>query len=141
MQFIHFAEEYVTGFSSKYPLLYGGVPYSEDLFVSFNMIPYSIFALACILAFTKNVRFLLIPPLFFIIYGAIGNAIAHTWWSIYLQSYFPGLVTAQIFWIAGPFVLYKLVGRRQIVFTIIILFALVLIPLLTIFASPEAIRS
>jgi hypothetical protein len=141
VQFIHFTEEFTTRFDTKFPLLYGGMPYSDDFFVTFNMIAYFVFALACILAFTKNIRFLLFPALFFIIYGAIGNAIAHTWWSLYLRSYFPGLITAQIFWIAGPFVLYKLVGRRKIVFTIIILFALVLISMLTIFASPEAIRS
>jgi hypothetical protein len=141
VQFIHFAEEFATGFRTKFPSLYGGMPYSDNLFVSFNMIAYFVFALTCILVFTKNLRFLLLPSLFFIIYGAIGNAISHTWWSLYLRSYFPGLVTAQLFWIAGPFVLYKLLGRRKVVFTITILFVLVLIPLLTIFASPRAISS
>jgi hypothetical protein len=137
VQFIHFAEEFVTGFSSKFPLLYSGMPYSEELFVAFNMVSYAIFALGCILALTKNLRFLLIPPLFFIMYGAIGNAIAHTWWSLYLRSYFPGLVSAQIFWIAGSFVLYKVMGNRTAVFTVIVLFMLTLIPLLTIFATPS----
>ena len=137
VQFIHFAEEFVTGFSSKFPLLYSGMPYSADLFVTFNMVSYAIFALACILALTKNLRFLLIPPLFFVMYGAIGNAIAHTWWSLYLQSYFPGLISAQIFWVAGSFVLYKVMGNRTAAFTVIVLFMLALIPLLTIFASPS----
>jgi hypothetical protein len=141
VQFIHFAEEFITGFSTKFPVLYRGMPYSAELFVTFNMVSYAVFALACILALTKNLRFLLIPALFFIMYGAIGNAIAHTWWSLYLRSYFPGLITAQIFWIAGPFVLYKLVGRRTVVFTVIMLFALVLIPLLTIFASSGAMSA
>jgi hypothetical protein len=134
IQFIHFAEEFATGFSAKFPALYSGMPYSESLFVTFNMISYALFAVGCILALTKQIRFLLMPPLFFIIYGAIGNAIAHTWWSLYLQSYFPGLLTAQLFWIAGPLVLYKVVGQRRVVFTTIILFSLVLIPLLTLFA-------
>jgi len=141
VQFIHFAEEFTTKFDTKFPLLYGGMPYSDNFFVTFNMIAYSIFALACLLAFTKNIRFLLFPALFFIMYGAIGNAISHTWWSLYLRSYFPGLAAAQIFWIAGPFILYKLVGGRKVVFTIIILFALVLLPLLTIFASPGDMSS
>lgn len=70
-----------------------------------------------------------------LIFGAIGNAISHTWWSLYLRSYFPGLVTAQLFWIGGPFVLYKLLGRRKVVCAIIMLFALVLVPLLTIWAD------
>ena len=128
VQFIHFAEEFITGFRTSFPLLYGGTPYSEDLFVTFNMVAYFMFTLTCILVFTKSLRFLLVPSLFFIIYGAIGNAISHTWWSLYLQAYFPGLVTAQIYWIVGPLVLYKLLGRPKVVLLISILFALVLIP-------------
>ena len=135
VQFIHFAEEFTTGFRSSFPLLYGGTPYSADLFVAFNMAAYFIFTVTCILVFTKGFRFLLIPSLFFIIYGAIGNAVSHTWWSLYLQAYFPGLVTAQIYWLVGPFLLYKLVGRLKVALLITVLFALVLIPLLTIFAS------
>jgi hypothetical protein len=135
VQFIHFAEEFTTGFRTSFPLLYGGTPYSADLFVTFNMVSYFIFTLACILVFTKGFRFLLVPAMFFIIYGAIGNAIAHTWWSLYLRAYFPGLVTAQIYWLVGPFLLYKLVGRPKVALLITALFALVLIPLLTIFAS------
>jgi hypothetical protein len=139
VQFIHFAEEFVTGFRNSFPLLYGGTPYSADLFVTFNMASYFIFTVTCILVFTKSFRFLLIPSMFFIIYGAIGNAIAHTWWSLYLRAYFPGLVTAQIYWVVGPILLYKLVGRPKVTLLITVLFALVLIPLLTIFASSPTI--
>ena len=139
IQFIHFAEEFATGFRTSFPLLYGGQPYSADLFVMFNMAAYFIFSLTCILVFTRSFRFLLVPCLFFIIYGAIGNAISHTWWSLYLQTYFPGLVTAQMYWIVGPFVLSKLVGEPKVALMITALFALVLIPLLTIFASSPTI--
>jgi hypothetical protein len=135
VQFIHFAEEFTTGFRTSFPLLYNGTPYSADLFVTFNMTAYFIFTLTCILVFTKKVMFLLLPALFFIIYGAIGNAISHTWWSLHLHAYFPGLVTAQMYWIVGPVVLYKLVASRKAALVITVLFALVLIPLLTIFAS------
>jgi hypothetical protein len=141
VQFIHFAEEFTTGFGTEFPSLYGGAPYSDNLFVTFNMMSYAGFTLACIVAFTTKLRFLLVPALFFIMYGAIGNAIAHTWWSLYLRAYFPGLVTAQIYWIAGPLVLHRLLNRRKVEFTIIALFALVMIPLLTIFASPGATGS
>ena len=141
VQFLHFAEEFTTGFRTQFPLLYGGEPYSANLFVIVNMVSYFIFTLACILVFTKSLRFLLVPMLFYIIYGAIGNAISHTYWSLYLQSYFPGLITAQLYWVLGPLVLYKLIGGRKEVLTIIILFAFVLIALLTIFAKPGAISS
>lgn len=141
VQFLHFAEEFTTGFRAQFPLLYGGAPYSANLFVTFNMIAYFIFTLACLLVFTKKLRFLLLPVLFYIVYGAIGNALSHTWWSLYLRSYFPGLITAQIYWIGGPFVLYKLLGRSKVVATLIILFALVMIPLLLFFATPGALKS
>lgn len=134
-QFIHFAEEFTTGFRSQFPLLYGGTPYSDNLFVTFNMLSYFVFTLACILVFTKKLRFLLVPVMFYIIYGAIGNAISHTWWSLYLKSYFPGLVSAQLYWVLGPLLLYKLSGDRKAAITVVVLFALVMIPLLTIFSS------
>lgn len=139
VQFIHFAEEFATGFYTKFPLLYGGIPYSQNLFVVFNMVAYFMFTLACILAFTKNLRFLIIPALFYIIYGAIGNAISHTWWSLYLKSYFPGLITAQLYWVAGPLALNKLLGNRKELFTMITLFAVVLVLLLLVFATPAGL--
>lgn len=57
----------------------------------------------------------------------------------YLQAYFPGLVTAQLYWVLGPLVLHKLMGKREAVVTTILLLALVLILLLTYFASSSAI--
>ena len=141
VQFIHFAEEFTTGFYTKFPLLYSGPPYSVNLFVIFNMVAYFIFTLACILVFTRNLRFLMLPVLFYIVYGAIGNAISHTWWSLYLRSYFPGLITAQLYWVAGPLVLNKLLNKRRDTFVIITLFAIVLIILLTVFAVPDALSS
>jgi len=141
VQFIHFAEESAAGFRVNFALLYGGAPYSEDLFVTFNMIAYFMFTVTAILVFTRSLRFLLVPSLFFIVYGAVGNAVSHTWWSLYLRAYFPGLVTAQVYWLVGPLVLYRVVGRPRVAFAIIMLFALVLIPLLTFFASPGAIAA
>ena len=140
VQFIHFAEVFTTGVRSQFPLLYGGPAYSSDLFVVFNMVSYCAFTLGCILALAKGVRFLLVPALFFIVYGAIGNAISHTWWGLRQGSYFPGLVSAQVYWIAGPLVLYRLVPGRKFVLAIVVVFSLAMIPLLTIFASPGAMR-
>ena len=135
VQFLHFAEEFTTGFAARFPQLYGGVPYSEKLFVTFNMLAYAVFTLSAILAFARGIRFLVIPALFFIIYGAIGNAISHTWWSLREQAYFPGLVTAQFYWFIGPYLLAKLVGQPKVALAVVIIFALVLIPSLTIFVS------
>jgi hypothetical protein len=57
VQFLHFAEEYTTGFRTSFPVLYGGAPYSDQLFVTFNMLSYCVFTLACLLVFTKKRRF------------------------------------------------------------------------------------
>ncbi len=141
VQFLHFAEEFATGFPTDFAVLYGGDPYGRDLFVIFNMSAYAIFAVAAVTVVTRRLAFLLVPAMFFLVYGAIANAISHTWWSIMLGDYFPGLVTAQLFWVVGPLALDRLTGgqhRRQIViFTLA--WAAVLIPLLTAFAEPAGL--
>jgi hypothetical protein len=110
VQFLHFAEEFDTDFRTFFPKLYGGEPYSDRLFVTLNLLSYTVFATCCLLAFYVNARYLLIPVLSFIVYGAVGNAISHTIWSVAARAYRPGLVTAQAYWIVGPFVLYRLIG-------------------------------
>jgi hypothetical protein len=41
VQFVHFAEEFLTGFPARFPALYGGAAYPEGMFVTFNMASYS----------------------------------------------------------------------------------------------------
>ncbi|WP_082976075.1 HXXEE domain-containing protein [Mycobacterium sp. 1165196.3] len=138
VQFVHFTEEFVTGFRTHFAELYGGAPYSNDAFVSVNMSAYAVMIVACVIALTTRLRFAIVPAIFFIFYGAIGNAIAHTWWSIMLGAYFPGLITAQLYWIAGPYLLYKLVGDRRVTAIAVLGFAVVLIPLLALAADTAA---
>lgn len=103
------------------------------------MVSYAVFTMSCLAAFLTKRRFLLLPAVFFVIYGAIGNAIAHTWWSIQLGDYFAGVVTAQLYWVAGPWVLYRLIGDRRQTAQIVAGFIAVLVPLLTIFADTAAL--
>lgn len=72
--------------------------------------------------------------LFFIVYGALGNAISHTSWVVTAGAYRPGFVTALAYWIVGPWLLYKLLGRRSPVVVAVLGFAAVLVPTVTIFA-------
>jgi hypothetical protein len=139
VQFLHFAEEFVTGFRTDFAELYGGAPYSNDAFVLVNMSAYAVMIVACVVALTTRLRFAIVPAIFFIFYGAIGNAIAHTWWSIMLGGYFPGLISAQIYWIAGPYLLYKLVGDRRVTAIAVVGFAVMLIPLLALLADTSAV--
>ncbi len=139
VQFLHFAEEFATGFRTDFAELYGGAPYSNDAFVWVNMGAYAVMIVACVVALTTKLRFAMVPAMFFIFYGAIGNAIAHTWWSIMLGGYFPGLITAQVYWIAGPYLLYKLVGDRRVTAIAVVGFAVVLVPLLAFMANTSAV--
>jgi hypothetical protein len=135
IQFLHFMEEFSTGFQAQFPQLYSGGAYTNELFVSINMVSYFIFTLSAVLVFYKQIHFLLFPMLFFIVYGAMGNAIAHTFWSTDLHSYFPGLFTAQIYWILGPLALSKFIQDKKQLIGFIVVFALVLCYLLGNFAT------
>jgi hypothetical protein len=135
VQFVHFGEEYLSGFRTFFPSLYGGAAYANDLFVVFNMASYAIFTSACLLVFYGGLRFFLIPVLFFVIYGAIGNAISHTWWVLDAEAYRPGFFTAQVYWIAGPWLLYRLLGSRVQVAAVMVLFGGVLVTLLSLYAG------
>lgn len=135
VQFLHFAEEYVTGFRVAFPELYSGAPYDGDLFVVFNMCAYAVFAVACVLVFYRGVRFLIVPVLFFIMCGAMCNAISHTWWAVQAGGYWPGLITAQLYWILGPALLYALLRRRVAACGVAVVLAMILVPLLAAFAG------
>ncbi len=131
-QFVHFTEEYLTGFNTRFPELYGASPYSHQLFVIINMTSYAVFSLAAILMLTRRFGFMLTPMLFFVIYGAIGNAIAHSWWVIMTVGYFPGAFTAQLYWALGPLALWRLTGSAKATIITIAGMAAALIPILTL---------
>lgn len=130
-QFLHFNEEFLTEFYEKFPVLYGGEPYSVQKFVSINMASYFVFTVSCILIYTKQLRFLILPVLFYIIYGAIGNAIAHTWWAIWLKGYFPGFYTGLVYWFLGIIVLGSLIGSKKTACQAVAIFAAILTPIIT----------
>lgn len=139
VQFLHFAEEYLTGFATRFPALYGGESIPLDTFVVFNMVAYAVFSWSCLLVFQRNLGFLLVPVLFFVTYGAMGNAVSHTWWSLYLGEYFPGLITALVYWALGPLVLSKLMGSRQHAIAVVgILIAVLLTTLTAFMTSPPS---
>ncbi|MGB8622951.1 MAG: hypothetical protein WCD16_09040 [Paracoccaceae bacterium] len=131
-QFIHFSEEFMTGFRFRFPDLFGSQPFSTDLFVGINMVSYFVFVMAFILVFAAGRRFLLVPVLFFIVYGALGNAISHTYWVIWVQGYFPGFFTAQLYWVLGLLLLTRLVGSFRAALIATTGFAVLLLSVLTL---------
>lgn len=101
-QFIHFAEEYLTGFNEAFPALIDGSPaYPLDTFVTFNMVAYCAFSLAAV-ALLLGRAVPMLAGWFFVAYGVVGNAIAHVVFAVVDGGYFPGLYTALGFFILGP---------------------------------------
>jgi len=114
VQTLHFVEELVTGFRWRFPMLYGGDPFTGELFVSFNIATYVIVSVAAVVVVTRRVRPLLMPVLFLAIYGSLGNAIGHLYWSIHTGAYFPGLYTSLAGWVLGPLFLVRLHDDRRL---------------------------
>ena len=113
VQLVHFAEEFVTGFAEQFPHRYGAAPYAVDMFVWFNMGAYAVFVVAAVALWHGGNRKLLVPVLFFVVYGTLANAVAHLTWAILEGAYFPGLYTSLAFWILGPVLGYQLLGRSR----------------------------
>jgi hypothetical protein len=125
-QFIHFGEEFYTGFRLAFPPLFGAQAYGAELFVGINMFSYFVFTIAFILVFARGLTFLYVPVLFFAVYGVVGNAIAHVLWVIWERAYFPGFFTALVYWVLGPMLLVRLTGSRRIAGVAIAAFAVLL---------------
>jgi len=107
IQFIHFTEEYIAGFNSKFPLLFDAPEYPIDNFVAFNMFAYFMFTLGAIMIF-KKIKPPMIIPLFFVMYGIAGNAVAHVIFCIIVGGYFPGIYSALMYWIIGPIIIKRI---------------------------------
>lgn len=135
IQFLHFAEEYVTGFRTQFPALFGSDPIPENVFVTFNMVHYALFMLSALAAFQYGLRVLLAPALFFIVYGMIGNAITHTYWVVSSPAYFPGFFTAQLYWPLGIYVLWTLTNSWKIAGAFLGVYAIALVASVTLWAA------
>ncbi len=107
IQFLHFSEEYCTGFVTETPILLDHDPYPLDYWILFNMVAYAVFVIGALALLKKSKSFMIIP-LFFVVVGVLFNGIVHVMISIFLGRYFPGLYTALIYLIIGPLLVIKL---------------------------------
>ena len=126
VQFLHFAEEYATGFPERFPLAYGGEPIPNATFVWFNMIAYAIFVLTALASLRYEINPLLMPVLFFVVYGTWGNAISHTVWCVMCRGYFPGAGTALLYFVLGPLLLHAFIPNWRLVVLLLVLIAMTL---------------
>lgn len=128
VQLLHFAEEFGTGFQGRFGSIYGGGAIADTLFVAFNMASYAVFVVAAGAVVFGQVRVLLVPVLFFAIYGAVGNAVAHLSWAVLAGGYFPGVVTSLPYWVLGPLLLRRVgLGWRPVAVAVAVFGALLLI--------------
>ncbi len=131
LQFLHFAEQYVAGYATEFPALYGGTPYPLDLFVLVNMGACAVFVVTCLAVFLWRATSLLVPVLFFAISVTFGSAVSSTWWALLSDGYFPGLITGLAYWVAGPLLIVTLVGSLRGAVTLMVVLAGTLIFCLT----------
>lgn len=137
-QLLHFAEEFQTGFWREFPDLYGGTAYAPEVFVWFNMASYLVFGGATLAVVVRGHGAALLPSLFFVVYGTLGNAITHVVWSVMAGGYFPGLVTACGYLVIGPLLLQRMwTGSTwRHVGGLVLALAVLVVPLIVTFARP-----
>jgi hypothetical protein len=132
-QFAHFGEEFGMHFQSRFPELYGDAPFPNIGFILFHIISYLLVLILSLAVFVRRLHYLMILVVFFIVCEAIGNAVAHTFWTVTQGEYFPGFFTAQAYWILGPLMLIRLTGSRRDALISTAAFATMLVVILTVF--------
>ena len=109
IQFLHFAEEFITGFHIRWPVeIFHAAPYDTNAFLLVNMVSYFFFTCAGI-AMIKGIKFPLVIAWFFIIMGVCIQAVQHTIYALMVGGYFPGLYTSLVCYILGPILLSRMV--------------------------------
>lgn len=107
----HLLEEYLTGFQTRFPLLFGyGYAWSDAQFLSLNLAWLGILVLngAWLLA-KARLSYLLT---WFIAIMGIANGLAHPLLSLQAGGYFPGLITSPLMLLAG-LALFSTCWRRS----------------------------
>jgi len=110
-QSLHFAEEFVTGFYTRFPDLLGLSIWTPEFFVTFNMACFAVWSLAIAATVLRRVPSLTAWPIWFLALAAVGNGIAHPVLAIVAGGYFPGLFSSPLVGVAGLVLVRALVRR------------------------------
>jgi len=89
----------VTRFEDRFPTLLGFPAWSEDFFVTFNLIWLFVW-ISSVIGLQRGYRLALFPIWFFAI-AAIANGIAHPILAVVVRGYFPGLITSPVVGVVG----------------------------------------
>ena len=112
LQSLHFCEEYLTGFQREFPTLFGN-EWSDQRFVTFNLIWLSVFSIAALGIYLRNALAYLVV-IFFAIVGEVGNGVGHLAISIVQGRYFPGSITAPVIIVVGVVMLRRLYSEVEL---------------------------
>lgn len=106
LQGLHFGEELVTGFYTRFPELLGLTAWPLGFFVSFNLVWIAVWGVSVLAlpAFPRATLF----PLWFLGIACVANGLAHSVFSFIQGGYFPGLLSAPLVGIAGVWLLLRL---------------------------------
>lgn len=96
---VHAAEEYLTGFSTRFPDLFGGPPMPETYFLFVNGGWLAIWLVT--LPMLESGRRIWLVPVWFLAFGGLANLVAHPVMALVSGGYFPGLYSAPIAGIIG----------------------------------------
>jgi hypothetical protein len=89
VQAVHFFEEWATGFHERWPALLGLVPWPASLWVSFNLVWFTLWGLALV-GLRARWRAALVPIWLLALACAV-NGVAHPLLALAVGGYFPGL--------------------------------------------------
>ena len=110
VQCLHFTEEFVTGFQHRWPALLGLSNWSNNFFVSFNLLWLSIWILSAV-GLQRGIRRSLFPAWFFAM-ASMANGIAHPVLALITGGYFPGLLSSPLLGALGV-----MLSRRLLILT------------------------
>jgi hypothetical protein len=92
---LHFAEEYAGRLYQLVPPMFDLAPLPSRQFAVFNLIWIGIFFVSAVGVF-RRVRLALLPVWFMALIGGFGNAVIHSWISVRVGGYVPGLITSLV---------------------------------------------
>lgn len=104
-QSLHFGEEFVTGFYTRWPReIFHAPPFGLGTWVLINLIAQAAFTMGA-LAIYRRVKVGMIIVWFFAIMGVAVNGVQHPIYCLMVGGYFPGLFTSLLHLALAPFLL------------------------------------
>lgn len=106
VQFVHFSEEWVTGFYVRFPALFGLEPIPEATFLFFNLSWVAIWVVA--IPMLRAARTFAFFVAWFLAIAGLLNGIVHPLLAAATGGYFPGLISSPFIGIAGLYLWRRL---------------------------------